>query len=321
MPGFLTHYIAGQALLNAIEPQIREKIRQKPNSSSERLYNLGTQGPDIFFYYVPGHIRKRSRGVGTLMHQHDLGIFLMQMAHWSRLASESNGDRDILFAYTTGFIMHYVLDANAHPYIYAKTQNDNMRKLKNSAKHRKFETALDVTMLKLFSGEKPADYDQWTLIDAESSHMSTVAVAMSRAIATVYGRVIPSKEAYQAMRYMVAGTKFLQSKNGRRKRWMEIVEDLTIGEPLYSSMVHMQSLPVKMRNDYLNTQKDPWHAPWAESEVFTDSFIERYEAAIKEGVKMIEHLYEYVYSDLESNTLADIFGNRSLKTGLPCKTL
>jgi len=310
MPGFLTHYIAGRTLLNTVSPEIQEFI--KP---SEQIYNIGTQGPDIFFYYVPGLLRKRSRGVGSLMHLCDLGPFLVQMA---RLAAtfEDIEEKKIIFSYISGFIMHYMLDANAHPYVYARTHKNNVPKIHNSAEHRKFETALDVAMLKLFSGEKPADYSQWTLINAPQKEMLVVSTVMSQALMGIYGRNVLSKEIYKAMRYMVQFTKLLQSRNGRRKRWMEITENLTIGEALYSSMVHMQTLTEAEQHNFLNTQKEQWQSPWESSQVYSDSFVERYELAVKEGTEMVETLYKFLFVD--NTTSLDVFGNRSLKTGLTC---
>lgn len=212
MPGFLTHYIAGQALLNTVSPEIQEFI--KP---SEQIFNIGTQGPDIFFYYVPGLLRKRSRGVGSLMHLCDLGPFLAQMARLTATFDECDSQK-VTFSYIAGFIMHYMLDVNAHPYVYARTHKSNAPKIHNSAEHRKFETAIDVAMLKLVSGEKPADYSQWTLINAPSNEMSIVSTIMSQALMKIYNRNVRTKEIYRAMRYMVQFTKLLQSRSGRRKR-------------------------------------------------------------------------------------------------------
>lgn len=309
MPGFLTHYISGQALLKVIDPAIQKII--KP---CERLYNIGTQGPDIFFYYMPGHLRKRTRGLGTQMHQQDLGLFLAEMAKMAKDAQKK--ERNIIFSYTAGFVMHYALDANAHPYVYAMTHNHNAPKIKNSADHRKFETAIDVAMLNLLSGEKPAEYNQWELIAATRNHMSVASTAISNVLYNVYNRDVPSNIVHRAMNFMIHITRVLQSRKGRRKQWMELVENMTIKEPLYSSMVHPQDID---DYDYLNTKKTSWHAPWEDdNESHTDSFVERYHTAIEEGAKMIEFMHAYVYSDVNLKELAEELGNRSLKTGMPC---
>ena len=308
MPGFLTHYIAGKALFQSLDPKI-----QKPIAEGERLYNLGTQGPDIFFYYFPGQLRKRSRGVGSQMHVSNLGLFLMQMAELA--ANAPAHEKDIVFAYTSGFLMHYVLDAHAHPYVYAMTHNDDAPRIKNSADHRKFETAIDVAMLKLVSSQKPAGLKQWELINADSGQMCIAATALSQAVREIYNRDVPPKIVHRAMRHMVHFTRLLQSKSGRRKRWMELIENLTIREPLFSSMVHPE---VTDEQDYLNALKATWAPPWQKENTCTDSFLDRYHAAVEEGLQLVESLYDYVYGKLPAEQLAEKIGNRSLKTGLPC---
>lgn len=310
MPGFLTHYIAGKAALQGVSPEIREKI-----TADERLYNLGTQGPDIFFYYFPGQILKRSRGIAQDMHLSRLGLFLAYMA---RLAKESPSPaKDTIFAYTSGFLMHYTVDCHAHPYVYARAFNKDALKIRNSALHRKFETAIDVALLKLVSGKKPAGINQWELINAPKDGISVSAEALSRGISETYGRNVSSKFARRAMKFTINATRFLQSKNGRRKRFMELVENLTIGENLYSSIIHTQE--VMGDNDYLNINKSSWLPPWShEDETSNDSFMERYSAAVEEGAEIIEAMYAYVYGDLSPVILAEMLGNRSLKTGLQC---
>jgi hypothetical protein len=301
MPGFLSHYIAGQAALAGVRPEIREKI-----NSDVRLYNLGTQGPDIFFYYFP------ARGLAQEMHLSGLGLFLAYMA---RLAKENERERDTIFAYTAGFLMHYTLDCHAHPYVYARAYNKNAPKLKNSADHRKFETAIDVALLKLVSGEKPAGLNQWELINAAKDGLSVSATALSQGIFEIYGKKISDKKARRALKFTISATRLLQSKNGRRKRFMEIIENISIREPLYSSMVHMQE--ILGDNDYLNIKKSSWTPPWS-AEAHNASFVDKYNAAVEEGIQMLNAMYDFVYGDLQPLILAEKLGNRSLKTGLPC---
>ncbi|MCL2840499.1 MAG: zinc dependent phospholipase C family protein [Defluviitaleaceae bacterium] len=310
MPGFLTHYIAGKALLQNLAPQI-----QQPIKSGEQLYNLGAQGPDFFFYYMPGHFRKRSRGVGVQMHISDLGLFLVQMAKHAKNATELN-DKDIIFAYTSGFLMHYTLDAHAHPYVYAKTYNIHAPKIKNSADHRKFETSIDLAMLKLTSGKKPAAMKQWELINAAPHQLTVAATALSQAMQEIYNRNVPPKAVQKAMRHMIQITRLLHSNQGKRKRLMELVENLTIKEPLFSSMVHTTHVHDDM--DYLNIKHGEWESPFEPCK-FTDSFLDRYNAAVEEGIELVELLHKYVYRELPTETLSNKFGNRSLKTGLTCE--
>jgi len=308
MPGFLTHYIAGQTVMSSAGPKITRKINKY-----DRLFNLGTQGPDIFFYYLPGIIRKNSRNIGGEMHSNDLGIFIAHMAY---IAKKTGSPKcDCIFSYTAGLIMHYLVDVHAHPYVYAKVYKEGAPKIKNSADHRHFETCIDIALLKLLCGEKPAEYSQWELINAETEHMATAAKAMSHAIRKVYRRKIPSRHVYQAMQHMIKLTWLLRSRKGRRKKWTALVENITIGENIFSSLVHDQEVDNSI--DYLNSKHAPWQPPWG-APACTDSFADRFMAATNEGLQLITALHDYVYGDLTLQALGKILGNRSLQTGAPC---
>ena len=306
MPAILTHYIAGQAVLNNLPAKIREKIQP-----CEQLYNLGTQGPDIFFYYIPGAVRQRSCGIGGYMHRNNLGLFLAQLAREAKEASE----KDVIFAYAAGFIMHYLVDSHTHPYVYAKTEKSGAPKIKNSTDHHKFEAAIDIAMLEIFSGKKPANYKLWKLIDANAAHITTASAATSEAIRTVYNRQVSAKDVRKAMRYMIQIVRLIQSRNGRRKKLMGLAESLILGHPLNASIIHDQNIDSSI--DYLNEKRQPWRPPWQDM-TSTDSFLDRYQAAVDEGLQIVQVLHDYVYVSLPIETLQKKLGNRSLKTGLEC---
>ncbi|MCL1844385.1 MAG: zinc dependent phospholipase C family protein [Defluviitaleaceae bacterium] len=307
MPGFLSHYIAGKAAVAEVSAEIREIIVR-----DERLYNLGTQGPDIFFYYFPGFLRKRSRGIAQEMHACGTGYFIAQMARIAKGVQEAK--RDAIFSYIAGFAMHYTLDCHAHPYVYARAFDKDAPKIKNSAMHRRFETAIDAEMLKLIDGESPSGVKQWELINAGRDGLSVAAAAASQGIFRVYKRFIPPKVVRSAMRHMIYLTRLLQSERGRRKRVLELAESLTIRQPLYSSMIHPQGSPDE---DCLNISKSDWNAPWSE-EISNDSFPDRHNAAVREGAEILGALYGFIYEDLRAEELAEKLGNRSLKTGESC---
>ena len=305
MPGFLTHYIGGQSVLATVGSEISGYI-----SSKSKLYNLGAQGPDIFFYYIPGFITKRIRGVGTQMHESDLGLYFMYMADFLK-TSKSPAQRQIVFAYTAGFLVHYAVDVHTHGYVYGKTQDTH--KIKESSRHRHFETSVDVLMLARMYGRKPGDYKQWQLISPAKIHLRVAAAAMSEAVREVYNRDLTPVDAYRAMETMAQFTGYLQSNSGRRKRWLGRTEDWTIGSRIISALVHMQE--VTDDYDYLNIQKLPWSTPWAPEETRAESFVELFESAIDDAANMIKSLHAYMYNGLPRENLARLIMNRSLKTG------
>ena len=307
MPAILTHYIAGQCVLKRLPLEIIKRIQPY-----EPLYNLGTQGPDIFFYYIRGAMRKPLQGIGSYMHQNDLGHFLVQLAREAKAASLLPFAE---FVYAAGFIMHYLVDSYTHPYVYAKTEKSGASKIKNSTDHHEFETAIDIAMLQLYDGNKPADYELWHLINAED--MDYAAEATSRAICAVYGRQISAKDVENAMLCMVKIVRLIQSRRGWRKKILGLAEKLILGHPLNSSIIHGQSIDNSI--DYLNEKKRPWQAPW-ENSARTDSFLDLFQAAVDEGVQLVQTLHGYIYEGLPIEALQEKLGNRSLKTGQECGT-
>ncbi len=172
MPGFITHYLCAQAVLKSVSPNVSKAVARYGN-----LYNMGAQGPDIFFYYLPGLIKKRTKGIGVRMHQENPGAFILNISE--EILNLREEDKPLIFAYTAGYLTHYALDAAAHPFVYARSNlRDDIRKrraMRSSVEHRRLETSIDVQMLKLMSGEKPADYKLWQLINAEAYQMRTAA--------------------------------------------------------------------------------------------------------------------------------------------------
>ena len=308
MPGFITHYICGQAALNAAESDMQKMIRPH-----QEFYNIGTQGPDIFFYYLPGLLKKHVRDVGIQMHKHSFGSYMSNMI--DVMMTEKGESKDVLLAYICGFLTHYSLDATAHPYVYSKTgvrkKGDTARAIKYSVNHRKFETAIDVLMLNLLSSKKPADYHLWELINIDENRAQSVAKALSLSIQSTYNRNVCQKDVYKAMTYMVNITKIIQSKTGRRKRLMELIENLTIGEHLFSSIIHMQKVSDGV--DYMNIGKSPWNVPGTEEK--TDSFVELYHEAVEGSAIIFNSLWRYMNGEISRDKLLITLGNRSLSTG------
>ena len=302
MPGFLTHYLAGQKLKECLGGE-----SQKILSVHEKLFNLGCQGPDIFFYYFPGLLYKHTRGLGATMHNSNLSLFILDMANQCRL-----GKSGAVFAYTCGFVMHYALDSAAHPYVYARTTTKGVSEVKNSADHRLFETAIDIVMLKRLFDKKPNDLKQAELIKTPKASLHEAAHSMSSAIATIYGKAISRSQTYSAMKFMQRFTWFLQTKKGRRKRILRFFERITVREPLFSSMMHDQETNL----DVLNLKKVDYTAPWEGARTENNSFVEYFDKSIDEAAEICKLLHGFVYGGTDEDELAKLLGNKSLKTGM-----
>lgn len=312
MPGLITHYICCQSVLNTVHGELKSIIKQNQN-----LYNIGAQGPDIFFYYLPGLLKKNTKNLGIKMHTNNFAKFMRSLAQ-SMAEIEDEGDRNALVSYVCGYLTHYCLDYNAHPYIYYKSgfkkEGETIRGLKYSVNHRNFETAIDIAMLKLVNSEKPSDKKLWQMLAISKKEAVHVADVIGKSINDAYDVSIKGKDVYKSMAYMMFLTRIMQSKKGRRKRVMEFIEDMTIGDRICSSLIHSQEIADNL--DYMNINKSVWKMPHDDTAELTHSFTELFDKSCADAKLMFEAVYQYLQQEISIDELLDVTGDFSLKTGV-----
>lgn len=106
MPAAYSHYRLGTIVFNKLQPPLKKIIETDCD-----LFNIGLHGPDILFYNRP-YIHSKINRLGSAMHKQRADIFFYQALE---VLKETNSKAQ--FAYLCGFICHYILDSNCHPYI------------------------------------------------------------------------------------------------------------------------------------------------------------------------------------------------------------
>jgi hypothetical protein len=308
MPGMITHYLCAEAVLPALPGQAREII-----AGSRGLYQVGAQGPDIFFYYPPGFLTMG--GIGSLMHKGGVSAF---MAEAAAIIKAVDGNRKAaVLSYIAGYITHYCLDRAAHPYIYYKSgfPARGERAIKFSVAHRRFETAVDVLMLAGKKGEKPKDRRLWKMVRLSRKEADGVPAALSVAIYRAYGAVVTPRQIMRAVVFTRLFTRAAQSRKGRRKRFLAQAERIIDAGGVCSSLIHPQE--AGGGKDLLNLANAPWKLPYDETSVMTDSFPELFDKAVNSAESMITALFDHACGKLSVPRFLEIIGDDSLTTGAP----
>ncbi|MFV0502691.1 MAG: zinc dependent phospholipase C family protein [Lachnospirales bacterium] len=311
MPGFITHYICGQSILKNTTSNVKDIIKKY-----EGIYNIGTQGPDMFFYYIPGHFKKSTQFLGLKMHKSNTQLFAESLIKHTQELNEE--DKEIAIAYVAGYLTHYALDANTHPYIYYKT---GFRKKgdcspKYSLYHRKFETSIDILLLKLLNGKKTSKRKMWEVLKSEFREYDVISKLLVKAIEESHGRVISESSMRSCIKYMVNLNRFLNMKPGSSEMVPELLEDLTIGECRYNELLNLQYFRDNL--DYFNLDKKTWYNPWDDSVEYNSSFIDLYNEGIKESKSFVEASFECIYNNMTTEEFVSYVGNKSLSSGLDC---
>lgn len=139
MPATYAHYVFGKKVYARLPGEERALIRQGKDA-----FLLGLHGPDLLFYYYPVG-KNRINQMGTRMHRElaapffERGLLLYQK------------DRDpVLRAYLYGFLCHFILDSECHPYINCYMEEQKLG-------HLEIETELDRYLMEL-DGLDPLTY-------------------------------------------------------------------------------------------------------------------------------------------------------------------
>lgn len=144
MPAMATHYLFGQDVYKAL---IRKNIEiAEIVKNNKKDYNVGLQGPDLLFYYMPykkNHVNEYGGEIhklgGLIFLENALSVLKKEKIK-KDLFPEYENYFDRILAYVLGFINHYTLDSNAHPVINELAEY-------NIINHIKMETELDREML------------------------------------------------------------------------------------------------------------------------------------------------------------------------------
>ena len=138
MPASYAHYRFGKRLLPSLPADIRQTIQR-----FRRMYDMGLQGPDFFFYY--NVLMKTAIG--------DLGkTFHRQTGQEFFTVAGKAATSDAAKAYLYGLLGHYCLDSTCHPFV---NQLDKI----GEARHVPLESELERFLLTLDKEPSPEAYD------------------------------------------------------------------------------------------------------------------------------------------------------------------
>ncbi len=178
MPAYLTHRAAGEKVLRKLG------IGEIPHN---RAFYFGCQGPDILYF---------SRGVfsdglclGLKMHKKKTRELIYHALNYIKVYQ--NADKDELISYMAGFLTHYAIDKNSHPFIYDKSGM-------NVGLHHAMEYTWDYYSSKEAWDMEPRQFD--ILADIKYGKISKgISEWYVSAAKDVYGRTLKEDAAYQSL--------------------------------------------------------------------------------------------------------------------------
>lgn len=313
MPDIFTHILCGHDTIQSLNKDWKTTILEK-----EKIFNLGCQGPDMFFYndFISYKKTKRGPKFGRMMHGEKTGDFLVESINYIKERIKTKADFKLLFTYISGLICHFGLDRKAHPYIYyhsGKHEKNKPETRKYSGYHKRFELIIDTILMKERRGIETYRHPIYEEID--------VGISLPKSIVDYYvytiSRTYNSKEvinfiddSYKDMKTVL---KLAYDPSGIKKSLMKAIDRIVKDDIEYSTLIYPRR--IDNRHDYMNTKHKFWNHPCAIDEDYFDSFYDIYDIAVKESLDMINATIDYLENRIHINRLRKAMPNISYITG------
>lgn len=310
MPDILTHTAFAEKVLNDLNDlEIKKEIQSRMN-----LFRLGAQGPDLFYYhqFMKGK-DDPIKQIGSILHTEKTGAFLKQSFDYCIEHFEEENDYNLL-SYISGFLCHYVLDKNTHPFIYrfsGYSFDHGKDKGKYSWYHKVMESYLDVYIWHSKKDKQAYKEKVYKLIHLKQMP-DNIKVFLKETIRTIYNKPLTKENISRAYKDMQKAYKLLYDPIGIKKciinklEWL-LEKEIKVGKPFYASSIEASKR-------YLNLSKDEWVYPLDHETVVCLSFLQIYERSIAECTLMLKEILKHVQH--KENINPDILGDHSYLTNL-----
>lgn len=318
MPGFTTHYLFGVNNLRRLEREDSCQTLLQSIKRHKTVFQLGLQGPDIFFYHLASQFRKVRPG--SIAHTRWTGDFLKSLAEAPEIFLKEE-EQETARAYAAGFIGHYVLDTHMHPYVYDRTGMGEELKRKGYAGHIELETDIDAALLMRYAKRQPSEFPHWKTIAFDAGTRSVAASILFYAYNMVFPELSLSKRFLAGgIHSMQIGTRLTYNPHNYKRQAAEISERIIFGRLEISPVIPSDQL--QSSEDPLNLEHRQWHNPWS-MEAYTDSvpqIIKKASGYYQKALKKLDSLYEAdPYESRHDVLLEDLgrfLGQKSYHTGL-----
>ncbi len=319
MPGFTTHYLFGVKNLKQLEREADCQELVYRIRGDQTVFQLGLQGPDIFFYHLGSQLKFVRPG--SIAHTRWTGDFLKCLIEAPELFWKQE-HQQIAQAYAAGFIGHYILDTQMHPYVYDRTGIGEALKKKGYADHIRLESDIDACLLMRYTKRLPSEFPYGKTIAFDKKTRAVVADILFYAYNFVFPELSLTKGFLaRGIHSMQVGTRLTYNPHNYKRQIAEKAEQLIFGRLQISPVIptdHAQG-----SEDPLNLEHRLWHNPWEPEQCFHSSVPEmmkkasgRYQKAFRYLNQLYTaHSYEDRY-DAVLEQLCQFLGSKSFHSGL-----
>ncbi len=275
MAEFISHHLFGQEILS-----LMPKAAQNAATTYKAAFNWGLQGPDPFFYHALA-FGSPFKKYANLMHSYKTDELFYA---FSRAVNRLCDERQIIAqAYFYGFLCHYALDSNIHPYVYCRQLQwkEKMPNVNDSSIHCRIENDIDHELYMAKFKKPLTDFDVDKQYKLSEEEIAIISVILHYVLKSVYDVNIPNAKIRTSFEEMRRVIKVLYSKNQTICQGLKKLECI-VGKGLFTCHFKTE----KPNWDCLNLKHSPWFNAWQPNTLRAESVPEIFDIAGKEAANL-----------------------------------
>lgn len=263
MPSFPTHYAFSEECIKLPTGEFADAI-----SAHSHAYRTGMQGPDMFLFYLPSVLRQKR--LSTELHTRLPDKLLTCL--WRQAARSSGERRKIALAYAAGFLGHYCLDSETHPFVYAFSGIEHTAE--SFCIHNAIESDLNRLSVERAFGRSIVTLPLPDVYHLTRSEKTVISQMLSRAIRCVFKLNCSPATVSHALENVRRWCAMLYDPSGKKAKCFRVLER-PLGKPYASPLFFGAS---HYYPDAANLAHRLWRDPYTGA-VSNSDFFDLYDSA------------------------------------------
>lgn len=311
MPSFTTHHIFSDDVYDNLD-----KYSKKIIDNNKDIYHVFAQSHDYLFYC--GIKNKEINNLGHKGHRSKTQAYLINLINnIKNLKLEKDSTA---LAYLYGSITHYCLDSTCHPFIFYKGgawNKDDLKTYKYRGKHNQIEKDLDAC----FYYKKYHKLYKYCNLNKEFIKNPIFTDNLNKLIDKTYENTYNYKNISTYYQYGIKICKkvnntIVKDRTGIKYIALKLTDILTIN--LVNNLASYSNHK-KPNNKWLNEDHHKWNNPVNKDLIYTYSFMDLYNIALKKSKNIIEQCNKYLDNKINEEKLKEYIPDVSYSNGLLLK--
>ncbi len=285
MPNIVTHGLMALDVYNQIEvSKVKSAIQRFP-----KAYLLGSNGPDILYYYqaMPWQDQSLNQKVadyGHVVHSSKINEFYNEALNFINYIQDEYR-KEVLISYLAGHLQHWALDSLAHPFVFYRSGSLEGRRPYD---HYRYESMIDSLMITYVKRRRLQELKAKRFVDVSDEERRIIASFYQRMLDTVFGIKEDPIVIEDAIKTFKKTLTYLYDPNNISMNMLQAIEKRVNIPWKFSS--HVVSSKIEAKYDVLNLKHDTWSNPTNPDEISTQSFVDLYNQSIGLGIETINRL-------------------------------